>query len=328
MHSRTSGRDEGTRGERRELRASQKPQEDSSRPDIAPMSLAIESTVEEARRHAAQAKRLVSSGKIADASRELEQAVARVEKIAGASKEIVDENAMVRVLASVGTQLASFIHEINGLVDIARGVDQALKRIRDTVGLTAAHRKALGELQRSIGDLRRMLERQASYLIDVVSPDARRRRSRQNLAARFDSACRLVAFAAEKRNIRIVNQLGPDLKSPPMFPAELTAVFSNLLTNAIKAAGKKGRIRVSARQARDEIVLRMENTGKAVRLREAERWFQPFESSTANVDPALGQGMGLGLPITRSMLEEYGATIRFAPPSAGFATAVEITFPT
>jgi signal transduction histidine kinase len=316
-----------TRSERRELRASQRPPEEGSRPHIAPTSFAIESTVEEAKQHAAQAKRLVSSGKVAAASRELEQAVARVEKIASASEEIVDENAMVRVLASVGTQLASFIHEINGLVDIARGVDQALKHIRDSVGLSPEHKRELGALQRSIGDLRRMLERQASFLVDVVSPDARRRRSRQSLAKRFDSAVRLVEFVADRRNIRIANQLPDDLKSPPMFPAELTAVFSNLLTNAIKAAGRKGRVRASGRQLPEQIVLRIENTGKAVRLREAERWFLPFESSSANVDAALGQGMGLGLPITRSMLEEYGATITFVPPSSGFATAIEIVFP-
>jgi signal transduction histidine kinase len=316
-----------TRNERRELRASQKPPEDGTRPHVAPISFAIESAVEEAKQHAAQAKRLASSGKIAAASRELEQAVTRVEKIAGASEEIADENAMVRVLASVGAQLASFIHEINGLVDIARGVDQALRRIRESVGLSPKHKTALGALQRSVGDLRRMLERQASYLVDVVSPDARRRRSRQSLSRRFDSAAKLVAFAADKRNIKIVNQLTEDLRSPPMFPAELTAVFSNLLTNAIKAAGRKGRIRVSGKQGRDQITVRLENTGKAVRLREAERWFQPFESSTVNVDPVLGQGMGLGLPITRSMLEEYGATIKFAPPTAGFATAIEIVFP-
>lgn len=257
----------------------------------------------------------------------MEQAVARVEKIANASEEIVDENAMVRVLASVGTQLASFIHEINGLVDIARSVDQALRRIRESVGLSAEHKRELGSLQKSVGDLRRMLERQASYLIDVVSPDARRRRSRQSLAKRFDSAIKLVAFAADKRAIKITNQLTDDLKSPPMFPAELTAIFSNLLTNAIKAAGKKGRVRASGKQLREQLVVRIENTGRAVQLREAERWFQPFESSTAQVDAVLGQGMGLGLPITRSMLEEYGATIKFVAPTSGFATAIEITFP-
>ena len=113
-----------------------------------------------------------------------------------------------------------------------------------------------------------------------------------------------------------------------MFAAELTTVFSNLLSNAVKAAGSKGTIRAIAKQrANGTINLRVENTGTVVKPRDRERFFQPFESTTANVDAVLGQGMGLGLTITRAMLEEYGATIRFVEPTSGFATAIEIVFP-
>jgi K+-sensing histidine kinase KdpD len=103
-------------------------------------------------------------------------------------------------------------------------------------------------------------------------------------------------------------------------------VFANLLTNAIKAAGSGGRLRAVGRDEPKRAVIRIENTGKAVNVKTAERWFRPFESSTTEVDPVLGQGMGLGLTITRSMLDEYGATIHFVKPSRGYATAVEISF--
>jgi signal transduction histidine kinase len=317
-----------TRSERRELRASQRfPEEPARDTSLTPTAVALENTVREAKQHASMAKRLVAGGKIDAAYKEIALAVTGVERIADASTEVFDENAMVRVLASVGTQLASFIHEINGLLDIAKSVDHAIKQIRAEVGLSSSHKKYMASLHKSVGDLRRTLERQASYLIDVVSPDARRRRSRQDIARRFETGAKLISFAAEKRNIRIINNIPDDLRSPPMFPAELTAVFSNLLSNAIKAVGGKGRIRATGKRSRDGLIVRVENTGKAVRLREAERWFRPFESSTAKVDPVLGQGMGLGLPITRSMLEEYGATIKFVEPSLGFATAIEIVFP-
>ena len=41
----------------------------------------------------------------------------------------------------------------------------------------------------------------------------------------------------------------------------------------------------------------------------------------------LGQGLGLGLTITRNLLENYGAFVKFVEPDSSFATAVEVTLP-
>ena len=112
-----------------------------------------------------------------------------------------------------------------------------------------------------------------------------------------------------------------------MFPAELTTVFANLLTNAVKAAREDGHIVASADKSEGALLVRVQNTGVSVNLEQAERWFEPFESTTQEINPVLGQGMGLGLTITRRILDYYGITIRFAEPDLGFATAIEMTFP-
>ena len=112
-----------------------------------------------------------------------------------------------------------------------------------------------------------------------------------------------------------------------MFPAELTAIFANLLTNAVKAAGVNGRIIASADDRNEQVRIRIQNTGVEVGMDEGERWFKPFQSTTSEVDPVLGQGMGLGLPITRNLLEYYGGTIVFVEPDEPYRTAVELTLP-
>src|SRR5205085_9914822 len=140
-----------------------------------------------------------------------------------------------------------------------------------------------------------------------------------------EAARRLVEHVAGRQSISIINDLPLDLRSPAMFPAELTTIFSNLLTNAVKAAGSPGEVRAWGTKLSDGTTrLIVENSGVAVDLMEGVRWFRPFESTTTKLDPVLGQGMGLGLPITRSMLAEYGAQIRFTQPSKGFASAVEL----
>jgi signal transduction histidine kinase len=288
----------------------------------------VRSAVAKATELSQQARALTAAGRSAESLAKLTEALETVDVVAAVSDELAHEAAMLRVLASVGSQLAAFVHEINGLLHMSATVERALERVRSDPTLPARTRTSIGEIQGGAADLRRHMERQASYLIDVVSPDAARRRARLKIGERFASAVRLVERSAERRGIVISSDIPPNLKSPPMYPAELTTVFSNLLTNAVKAAGTNGRVHVSAyRDDERKAIIRIENSGAAVKLSEAERWFRPFESTTTNVDPILGQGMGLGLTITRNTLEEYGGSIQFVRPTARYATALEIQLP-
>src|SRR5262249_51779993 len=158
-------------------------------------------------------------------------------------------------------------------------VESVLDRVRaDPANFAlASARRQVAEAHRTVHDLRARLERQAVYLVDLAGPAAVRRRSRQKVADRFDGALALVAPAVDRLGITISNGIPREIRSPAMFPAELTAVLLNLLTNALKAAGRDGRVRASAREVGSRVVLRMENTGAKVDLSDSERWFSPFE---------------------------------------------------
>jgi signal transduction histidine kinase len=268
-------------------------------------------------------RELIAKGQVELARTTLEATETRLQSLA---ENAGTESAMLRVLASVGSQMSAFVHEINSSLGMAQGVEKSIERLLGQE-FPAATRRELNRALKSIADLRRQLERQASYLVDINSPDARRRRSRVSIYSRFESAERLLQRVAERKGITIKNDIPEGLKSPPMFPAELTSVFTNLLTNAIKAASSGGKVRASGRAVESGgVSVRIENTGVKVDLEEAERWFAPFESTTTNVDSVLGQGMGLGLTITRNILEQYDCSISFVEPSPAYATAVEIQF--
>ncbi len=274
-----------------------------------------------------EARSSAVAGKLERTAQIVQQLERPLRQVAENHDEASQGSAMLQVVASLGTHMAEFVHEVQNLLEMAEALERQLEKTRQDTNLPRQERIEIGRLCRSAAEMRRALERQAAYLVDIVSQDARRRRSRQKLSEVFDSACRLVDRQAQRREIRLLNSIPDDLKSPPMFRAEMMSVFANLLTNAVKAAGDSGRIRVTGREVEDSVVLRFENTGVAVDPAEGEPWFQPFRSTTADVDPSLGQGMGLGLTITRSMLEEYGATIRFVRPARGYSTALKLTFP-
>jgi signal transduction histidine kinase len=280
-------------------------------------------TLEVAVKSLSGVRELIARGQVELARTTLEATETRLQSLA---EDAGTESAMLRILASVGSQMSAFVHEINSALGMAQGVEKSIERLLERE-FPAITRRELSRALKAITDLRRQLERQASYLIDVSSPDARRRRSRVSLSSRFDSAERLLQRVAEQKGITISNDIPEALKSPPMFPAELTSVFTNLLTNAIKASPNGGKIRATGRAIETGgISIRIENTGNKIDLEDAERWFAPFESTTTSVDSVLGQGMGLGLTITRNILEQYDCSIAFVKPSPSYATAIEIRF--
>lgn len=297
-----------------------------------PERLKIREAAEQSAKHAAdlarRARSAAAHGDHDKASTLIVSAAREVEKSTSLTAELVTDRAMMQVLAGVGLQMSAFTHELNGLLGMMLAVEQSVESLREQLQSDVASRRKLAQLLHDVGNVRRGIERQASYLTDVTSPDARRRRSRQVIAERFDASLKLLARTADKRDVTITNKIPNTLKTPPMFPAELTIIFSNLLSNAIKFAGRGGRVTARGEvNPEGKVTVRLDNTGKPVKLSEADKWFLPFKSTSVESDPILGQGMGMGLPIVRNLLEEYGATIRFVSPRPGFSTALSVQFP-
>ena len=274
-----------------------------------------------------EARMLVSQGNADAAQPRMREAVQAMEEARDRADSVVYEGALFRILASVGTQMAAFAHEMNALLGASQTLREGLKAILSDPSLSLAQRRRVKLAWAAAVDLTQWIERHASYLVDVVTPDARRRRSRQRVGDRFDAAVRLVKHSAQRRRIGIENRIPAAMKTLPMFPAELTTVFANLLTNAVKGAGEGGRIQASAANDDGAMRVRVQNTGAVVDLGDSERWFEPFQSTTEKINPVLGQGMGLGLTITRRVLDYYGIEIAFAEPVPPFATSIEMVFP-
>ncbi len=77
---------------------------------------------------------------------------------------------MLRVLASVGTQLSSFVHELNSLLGMSEAIERALNAVLDTASeLKRPSRARLREVAKSIADLRRHLERRISSTLSRLT---------------------------------------------------------------------------------------------------------------------------------------------------------------
>jgi signal transduction histidine kinase len=90
------------------------------------------------------------------------------------------------------------------------------------------------------------------------------------------------------------------------FPEQLEQVWFNLASNAFQAMGKTGLLQVGVRREGEELVVAWTDDGPGIPAQLQERVFTPFFSTKPQ-----GEARGLGLDISRRVLEEMGGSIAF-----------------
>lgn len=100
--------------------------------------------------------------------------------------------------------------------------------------------------------------------------------------------------------------------------AQVKQVLINLLRNACAAAGPTGRVRVSARAARQGARLEVWDSAGSIPPEDLERIFEPFYSTREG-------GTGLGLSTTKSIIDAHGGAIELTS-APGTGTTFAVTF--
>ena len=105
---------------------------------------------------------------------------------------------------------------------------------------------------------------------------------------------------------------------------EVRQVLSNLLANAIDASPKEGMIRLRARRilngGQESVRIAVADTGHGIARETKHSIFLPFFTTKKDV------GTGLGLWVTKSMVEKHGGRITFRS-APGRGTVFTVTFP-
>jgi signal transduction histidine kinase len=99
-------------------------------------------------------------------------------------------------------------------------------------------------------------------------------------------------------------------------PRRLAQVLVNLLENAHLHTPEGTRIEVSGRTSGDEVLLAVSDTGPGIPVGELESVFERFR----RLEPGRGNGSGIGLTISRGIVELHGGELRAESPPGGGAT--------
>lgn len=109
-------------------------------------------------------------------------------------------------------------------------------------------------------------------------------------------------------------------------PVRITQTLANLLSNAARYTPKGGSVRVSARASGDEAVLSVADDGEGLAPDEIERVFEMF-TQVSGTAPREHGGLGIGLTLSRRLVELHGGTLRAYSEGPGRGSRFEIRLP-
>lgn len=193
---------------------------------------------------------------------------------------------------------AAVAHEIRNPLGIIRG---AVDLVRERAGpkLTPRDRERLDDVLGEVERLRALTE-------DFLDLSAERPLQRATL-----DLGEVAADAARgSRALHPDLDVDVDVSAPPVVgdPARLHQVFANLLANAAQAGARRVEIRGGPRG--DEVFTLVADDGPGVPADLRDRLFEPFVSGSAG-------GVGLGLAVSRRIVERHGGTLALAGDGPG-----------
>jgi signal transduction histidine kinase/CheY-like chemotaxis protein len=122
-----------------------------------------------------------------------------------------------------------------------------------------------------------------------------------------EMVCAMLQPSLAGRPVELINAIAPDISAVKADPNRFQQILFNLLGNAIKFT-EKGTIQLRATQVGDMVRIDIHDTGVGIPPEALERIFIPFEQADASTARSFG-GIGLGLPIAKSLVEAHGGTL-------------------
>jgi PAS domain S-box-containing protein len=217
--------------------------------------------------------------------------------------------------------VATLSHELRTPLNAIIGWSQYL--LRDP-GDAAKLQKGLQVIERNAKLQAQMVE----DLLDmsrILSGKLRLDVQRVDMATVIDDAVASVQSAADAKEIELVadfDSVGQVLGDP----SRLQQVAWNLLMNAIKFTPRLGRVTVALRESGGEVEMEVADNGQGIKAEFLPSVFDRFSQEDPSIS-RVAAGLGLGLSITRQLVELHGGRVRAASPGPGLGATFSSQLP-
>jgi signal transduction histidine kinase/ActR/RegA family two-component response regulator len=255
------------------------------------------------------------------------QALVDLQRIQQERLELLERERQARLEAEAANRakdvfLATVSHELRNPLSAMLGWVQVLRRRSADRATTE---RALEIIERNA----KLQDKLIEDLLDVsriVSGKLRLDACPSDLLPVVEAAVDVVQPSAQAKSIRLLRMLDPAAGPVLADATRIQQVVWNLLSNAIKFTPQGGRVEVRLVRTDGHVELSVSDTGQGIAAEALPRLFEPFWQVDAGTSKRHG-GLGLGLAITRKLVEMHGGEIRAASDGVGQGTTFTLTLP-
>ena len=224
------------------------------------------------------------------------------------NRELNEANAKLRELAELREEfLALTTHDLRSPLTVISGVISFFTSGR------------LGELSPEQKNMVSMMERNTQNLIELVNDllDASKLESGTmrldttsfDLRGLLDELRETMEPLAKEKEIELIETIPSDLPQVEADRAKIRRVLQNLLSNALKFTPHGGRVEFSAEQGDERVRVSVSDTGVGISPEDIDRLFDKYEQARSRATRG-EKGTGLGLYITKQLVELHGSEIK------------------
>jgi signal transduction histidine kinase len=223
------------------------------------------------------------------------------------NRELNEANAKLRELAEMKEEfLALTTHDLRSPLTVISGVINFFTSGR------------LGELSPEQKNMVSMMERNTQSLIELVN-DLLDASKLESGTMRLDMAAidlrgvvrelrETMEPLAREKGLSLEEKLPEDLPPVEADRVKLRRILINLLSNAVKFTNRGGRVEVNAEKMDGRVLISVSDTGVGIPQEDVDRLFDKYEQARSRATRG-EKGTGLGLYITRQLVELHGSKI-------------------
>lgn len=220
--------------------------------------------------------------------------------------------------------LANMSHELRTPLNAIIGFSEILQ-----TDLQEMPREMSGQFIANINKSGRHLLELVNDLLDLSRLEIGRLRLEKSefpLSEELSQAVRIVEPMALEKQIGFVTSIEESIDQVFADPQKLRQIVINLLSNAVKFSRLEGTINLKVWRNSSSLHFCVEDFGTGIKKEDIDKLFKPFEQLTQNPYAKKYRGVGLGLALTRRLVELHGGRV-WAESDIGKGSRFYFTLP-